>query len=805
MNMSMTFTEFKERVEKNKPIVFYKKPIKGEFKYYDGLSDNSPIAMFFDTFVLAIRKGIMPSSALRRSGCFSSVTKEKEGLIKDTFFNNRSLLSYKLHTVPDEVNTFKDFCLYSDYFDLLFYSAILSEKDRILSLKTNSEEELRKIRISIADKVSPYIKINEGVNGKKSISLFTLLWKYMDYNDKCISLKDFCINTKFINFNLCCRQINISKEIINQFNEYLLEEIKKSEKKSSLKNCKETKKINLSDFNSDLTVYIKNKLKSEYSLSKNIDRDYTSFKYNEIWNSDLCVPDYSLKTYLDLIDGCEERYLHILDIPEIENINLYSLDLLFKKFILELYIGKTVTIDRVENKFESLLGNIIEANPSLDNSCLVGLKAYFYYRFLLILDSFEYYYFPRSFFELESSRLLYRDYGNLVCLYTNSTLDTSFGKKTRRFFNCLRLKEGYTYKKSNKKDFAPECYYVYYYKQFYNIIFTQFLKRNPNISFSDFCDTFPWFERTFLAWRMYEEIQNNLSWEINETDGIVDESNWTKVASSSFLKALKNSAKCVCLGDSFINIDLTFNDEPSTAYSKNNSLKLIREMCEKANRDKKVKRALNSKNKAFDMYEDRIILENSSDVSTILLKLNSLGYHRTEEEINVRMDELGIRRSLNQLNIDLLVKETMRTGDINATLKKHLPDRTSKSLEFIKNDKGIAEKAIYGLHLEVEEKDRELKSLTDILSKLKDENFQLKNKISDLENSNIQLKATEEKVLRQEISFEDKLSSLENEVSEKIDLTKLDILRICQKVCSKYLDTKTANFLLKDLYSEIFP
>ena len=56
MNMSMTFTEFKERVEKNKPIVFYKKPIKGEFKYYDGLSDNSPIAMFFDTFVLAIRK-----------------------------------------------------------------------------------------------------------------------------------------------------------------------------------------------------------------------------------------------------------------------------------------------------------------------------------------------------------------------------------------------------------------------------------------------------------------------------------------------------------------------------------------------------------------------------------------------------------------------------------------------------------------------------------------------------------------------------------------------------------------------------
>ena len=71
---------------------------------------------------------------------------------------------------------------------------------------------------------------------------------------------------------------------------------------------------------------------------------------------------------------------------------------------------------------------------------------------------------------------------------------------------------------------------------------------------------------------MYEEIQNNLSWEINETDGIVDESNWTKVASSSFLKALKNSAKCVCLGDSFINIDLTFNDEPSTAYSKNNSL-----------------------------------------------------------------------------------------------------------------------------------------------------------------------------------------------------------------------------------------
>ena len=81
------------------------------------------------------------------------------------------------------------------------------------------------------------------------------------------------------------------------------------------------------------------------------------------------------------------------------------------------------------------------------------------------------------------------------------------------------------------------------------------------------------------------------------------------------------------------------------------------------------------------------------------------------------MDELGIRRSLNQLNIDLLVKETMRTGDINATLKKQLPDRTSKSLKFIKNDKGIAEKAIYGLHLEVEEKDRELKSLTDILSK----------------------------------------------------------------------------------------
>ena len=61
--------------------------------------------MFFDTFVLAIRKGIMPSSALRRSGCFSSVTKEKEGLIKDTFFNNRSLLSYKLHTVPDEVTS----------------------------------------------------------------------------------------------------------------------------------------------------------------------------------------------------------------------------------------------------------------------------------------------------------------------------------------------------------------------------------------------------------------------------------------------------------------------------------------------------------------------------------------------------------------------------------------------------------------------------------------------------------------------------------------------------------------------------
>ena len=121
----------------------------------------------------------------------------------------------------------------------------------------------------------------------------------------------------------------------------------------------------------------------------------------------------------------------------------------------------------------------------------------------------------------------------------------------------------------------------------------------------------------------------------------------------------------------------------------------------------------------------------------------------------------------------------------------------------IKNS--IPEKSCLSPIIEKAEKDRELKSLTDILSKLKDENFQLKNKISDLENSNIQLKATEEKVLRQEISFEDKLSSLENEVSEKIDLTKLDILRICQKVCSKYLDTKTANFLLKDLYSEIFP
>ena len=91
-----------------------------------------------------------------------------------------------------------------------------------------------------------------------------------------IPFTNFKEKFSFFNYNI----VNISKEIINQFNEYLLEEIKKSEKKSSLKNCKETKKINLSDFNSDLTVYIKNKLKSEYSLSKNIDRDYTSFKYN---------------------------------------------------------------------------------------------------------------------------------------------------------------------------------------------------------------------------------------------------------------------------------------------------------------------------------------------------------------------------------------------------------------------------------------------------------------------------------------------------------------------------------------------